>query len=519
MAWPPPGHWNLRTHWESWAAWWSGDTHRLAAHTYHTAPGGYWDRRRKKPDQTRYHLPLAGDMARTAAELMYGDTPKLTFDTKDVQTAWDDLAEEIGWSNVLLESGEVGAALGGSFLRPGWDADTADHPLPMVVRADLALPEFRFGRLAAVTFVTELAPPNDWTKRNQGEHWRWLEHHEPGQIRHELWLGTATTVGDPRPLTDHPHTQLLDPLINTTAFRPTGILVEYIPNNLPQPLDVLPLGRSVFQGCETLLDALDEVWDSWMRDIRLAKGRLFIAKEMVQPVGTGGVGAIFRRGQPAQAFDLDAEAYVLTETSAEGENGKPNPITDVQLAIRLAEHEGTAAALIEQIISRCGFDPQTFGLHVEGQQSGTALRIRNQRSYRTTDRAHGYAKSAVARFAETLMLVNKVVFGGPAPADRPKLEWREPQLDPKDAAEIAELLNRAQAASLKTIVGLLHPDWAEEQVDEEVALIKGDQPVAPDLTGLTGFEPLTDNSGQPPTDPTQNPAAPPPVKPPTPPKP
>ncbi|MEW1928476.1 hypothetical protein [Streptomyces sp. NPDC088360] len=35
-----------------------------------------------------------------------------------------------------------------------------------------------------------------------------------------------------------------------------------------------PMGRSHFQGIRDVFEAIDDVWTSWMRDIRLARARL-----------------------------------------------------------------------------------------------------------------------------------------------------------------------------------------------------------------------------------------------------
>lgn len=505
--WPPLGHDRMRHRWLSWAAWWSGDLTELKAHTACTAPGGYWARRAAKPGDREIHLPLAADLARTSAELVCGDTPVIEFEGDDpAQEAWDDLAQKIGWSNTLLEAAEVCAALGGVYLRPAWDTQTAEHPLLTVVRADEALPEFRFGQLHAVTFVDAIPAPDHWKKHKDAETWRHLEHHEPGVIRHELWHGTTTNIGTLLPLTEHPITRHLVAEIPTTSIRPNGLLVEYIPNDLPQPLDRLPLGRSDFQGVETLLDALDEAWDSWMRDIELGKGRILLSKEMLDPVSqasTGGGRKWFGSGRqqgttPAKAFDTDAKAFVPLDMPAE-DGGKLAPITHIQFAIRYQEHYETCMALVEQITSRAGYSPQTMGMHVDGQLSGTAMRRREHRSYRTRDRKRRYHRPADERAAETLMLINAELFGGPKPKARPTLAWRETdQADPMETANVINTLRQARALSTEIAVRMAHPEWDGDQVDEEVErLAKEDaELMAPPPTG---FEP------PPGTDPNQPP--------------
>jgi hypothetical protein len=467
----------MRTRWRGWRALWSGHLDWLKRDLPALAPGGYWARRALKPGGRELHVPLAADIARTSATLVAGDTPALKWeDDTAAQDAWNKLADALGWANLLLEAFEVASATGGAYLRPAWDETVADHPLGQVVPADEALPEFRFGRLRQVTFVQELPAPDGWNQLEGGEVWRHLEHHEPGQIRHELWLGNLSSVGAPRPLADHPAVAGLPGLINTSSIRPGRILCEYFPNDLPNALTSLPLGRSDLQGVETLLDALDEVVDSWMRDIQLAKARILASKEAMDPVATGGTGGVrgFLRGRvnstPARAFDTDADVFEWMDIPGEDTNGRPMPFTLVQFAIRVEEHERSALALIEQIVSRAGFAPQTFGLNVDGQLSGTAMKRRDIRSHQSKDRKRRYGKGAVERFAETLLLIGAAKFRTAKPAKPPALEWKETsQADPLENAQVIELLRRAQAASDEVVVRMAHGDWDDDQVDEELA--------------------------------------------------
>ncbi|SER95411.1 Phage portal protein, SPP1 Gp6-like [Lentzea xinjiangensis] len=500
--WPPPGHWTLRAYWQSHRAWWSGDLTALRTRTPTTAPGGYWARMAYKPGERQVHVPIAADIARTSADLVAGDTPHIDWEDQQaepakpadgeapakpkkspVQEAWDGIAQRIGFANKLLEGVETGSAVGGWYLKPAWDERLGKRPLLTIVAGDQALPTFLFGELLAVTFVTELPAPADWTQRRDStEVWRWLEHHEPGQIRHELWRGTLTHIGSPQPLADHPTTKQFLPVIDTTPIKP-GLLVEFVPNNLPNPLDTtVPLGRSDFQGCETLFDALDEAMASWMRDIELAKARILASEDMLTPTaGRGGIlGGLFGKGNTtaAKAFDVDAKVFVPLNMPVEDSDGKPVPIQLIQPEIRFEAHERTVLQLIEQIVSRAGYAPQSFGMHVEGQLSGTAMRRRAEKSYRTRDRKRRYLRPALESIAETLMRLNAVLNpGAPVPDGPPTLVWREAdQADPLEMAQVIELLTRARAASREVRVRQAHPDWDDTQVQEEVArLAKEDE--------------------------------------------
>jgi hypothetical protein len=496
----------MRRYWESWGAWWSGDLTALKTYAPLTAPGGYWARRAAaiNDGDREIHLPLAADIARTSAGLVAGDTPVMNWENDTaVQNPWDAASQKFGWSNRLLEMEEIRAATGGAYLRPAWDTRLAKHPLLTVVRADEALPTFRFGMLASVTFVQVLPAPDGWKTIESGEKWRHLEHHEPGQIRNELWLGNTGSIGRPLPLSDHPTTMDLLPTINTVPIRADGgLLAEYIPNDLPQPLDMLPLGRSDFQGIEPMLDGLDTAWDSWMRDIDDGVNRILLSGEMLEPVGrtsSGGfLSKVLGNTQPVKGFDRSKRVFTPLNIPAE-DGGKVSPITQVQFKIRVDEHERTTAALFDEIVSRAGYAPQTFGKHVEGQLSGTAMRRREQRSYSTRNRKRRYARPPLERVAETLMLINNAVFGGPKPAGTPTLEWRETdQADPKEAAETLELLDRARAISTEVKVRMAHPEWDKTQVSDEVVRLEK-QHAAEQAPPMTGFEPIHPPAQQPPS--------------------
>lgn len=484
--WPLPGPGRMRRYWSSWGAWWSGDLDWLKRDTPATSPGGYWERRAQKLGGRDMHLPIASDVARTSAKLLFGDAPRLEFAGDGVQDVWDELAEELGWSNSLLEGAEVGAAMGGVFLRPQWDASLAKRPLLTMVRADEAIPQFTYGMLRSVTFFTEY-------DESGGTVLRWLEHHEPGQIRHELWRGNSTNIGRSVPLTEHPDTAGLvatlgpDGVVDTTPIRPDGgLLVDYVPNDLPQPLHRQPYGKADVQGLETELDALDESWDSWMRDIRLGKSRILASQEVldeVVPTKPGLLGK-WRKNQPTKVLDTDAEVFMSLPGMPMDEGGKLAPITPVQFKIRFQEHAETCNALVDEIVSRAGYAPQSFGRHVEGQLSGTAISRRERRSSETRNKKRKYWKPAIQRQAETLMLINYAVFSGPTPGDRPALEWPADQADPKESAETVELLRRAEAISTETAVQMAHPEWPEGDVTEEVGRIIKERPAAPDPTGF-----------------------------------
>lgn len=521
--WPPPDIAPYVKDQGAWAAWWSGDTEKLAETTQGGGTTGrrsFWGRRKTGPDATRatahLHATLAADIASTSADLLFGEPPSLlvpdvglaraherrgngrptdpnagelapwpdadlsTADVVAAQDRLDDLADTLGLANKMLEGAEIAAATGGVYLRPMWDKSAADHPLLTVVDPNMAVPDFRYGMLVAVTFVEEVhreGAGNDVV-------WRHLERHEAGVILHGLYVGSGSTLGRQVSLTDHPATKAFMPAVEIpveVTGGKAGIMPRFVPNVLPnRKRRTKPIGRSDYAGCEGFLDALDEAWTSWMRDLRLGQARLIVPDEFLSPVGsrptserqfsgygtTGGPGA-------ARGFDVDSE--LLTGLNIADLSEISDPITKVQFDIRVEQHERTTVALTEHIISTAGYSPQTFGLQIEGRaESGTALRIRERKTWRTQGRKQRYWAPELSSTGETLLALDRVVFGRRTPIARPHIGWAELADDPQGTAQWVNTLATARAASIETRVRLAQPGLDDDQIAQEVARIKAE---------------------------------------------
>lgn len=487
-TWPPPDIAPYTRDARAWSAWWSGDPDKL---TQTTTGGGttgrrtFWGRRNQGSDATKatrhLHATLAADIASTSADLLFGEFPTLTIpndaaqaDAALAQARLEELSDTIGLPNRLLEGAEACAATGGVYLRPMWDTDVADHPLLTVVGADQAVPDFRFGVLTAVTF-------HEVVHEDRTEIWRHLERHEPGVILHGLYVGDTSHLGRRVPLTAHPATAGLEEAVTDhVAVVGRRLLVQYVPNVLPNRKHPrLPIGRSDYAGSEGFLDALDETWTSWMRDLRLGQARMFVPDEFMTPMGAGPFGTTRAAPQPGapSGFDVDTELLaglnIADLSQVSGEVIKP-----VQFKIRVEEHQTTCLTLTDAIVSAAGYAPTTFGLGIDGQaESGTARRIREAKTWRTQARKQRYWEPAIAGVCETLLALDAAVFGRKVPVGRPDVGWQDMTADPIGTAAWIETMARAQAISIETRVRLGQPDLDGVQVAEEVARIKTEQGV------------------------------------------
>jgi A118 family predicted phage portal protein len=432
----------------------------------------------------KLHVPLAGDIASTSANLLFGepptfeidddapeddgsDAPETASDAIAAQDRLNELIEVAGVQNTLVEMAEWSAALGGAYLRPAWDRELADYPMLTVVQADRAVPEFRFGILTAVTFWTELETNDSRTVRH-------LERHEKGVILHGLYESSnPEALGQKIPLTAHPATQdLADSLTDGDEIRvegfdeSKGLFVRYIPNVLPNRRLQGYQGRSDFQGIESIMDALDETYTSWMRDIRLGKARILVERQYLDSVP----------GDSASGhwFNIDREAFTPMDMGPQHADAKATDgIKEIQFEIRTEAHFNTCNALREEAISDAGYSPQTFRANFEGTaESGTARRMRERKSLSTTAKKERYIRQPVSEMLEILLFLDKAVWERSTPVLRPRMAFSDATGEgPQEIAEAVGVLRTARTISIQTGVEMVHPDWSEEQVLEETARI------------------------------------------------
>ncbi|MHC5259900.1 phage portal protein [Streptomyces sp. UC4497] len=507
--WPPTDH-QVQAALADWDAWYSADPDRLEnryqGRGYREAldrpaqhRGGlvgkvarwFWGNPTSAGEKrTKLHVPLAGDIARTSSELLFSEPPKLVSEHTTTQDRLDELMNT-GLQPTLLEAGELCAALGGAYLRVVWDEEVSDRPWLDAVAADRAVPEFRYGRLSAVTFWTVLETEDS---RRILRH---LERHERGRIFHGLYEGSLTALGHAIPLTEHPATAGLATEVDEEGGLDTGapdhLTASYVPNVRPARAwrhipSAAYWGQSDFQGIEALMDSLDETYSSWMRDVQNGKGRIVVPNTMLESLG------------PGQGAAWDEERRIYSGLNMLQRPGDPNPLTVVQFEIRVEQHRNTCQALLEQAVRQAGYSASTFGETGDGAAvTATEIRARERRSMSTRGRKSMYWGPGIADGAAALLAVE----AGPRfrvgdlEVEPPRVEFQDSISEGMtELATTAELLRRAEAASDETLVQMIHPDWDEDQVQAEVDRLGKAREVADPF--LTGAEDPADGPPKPP---------------------
>ena len=462
-----------KAYFDQYAAAFSGDHRDLARTAF---PGTFW----KRGGKVKLHVPVAADIAGTSANLLFGEEPRFTIydeslgDTEEgSQQRLEAIITENGLNQKLHEAAENGAAVGDVFLKCRYDKARKDMPSIAVVRGQDALPEYMFDDLQCIHFFTTLR-----IEPKTGKVWRVYECYQQGLIASMVYIGDASNLG-----TEDRQTMQalsLEPEVKTPVDM---LLAAHIVNLKPSRIWATDeKGRSDFEGLRDMMDSLDEVYTSWMRDIRLAKSRLIVPAE-------------FLRRSPADMFgenrytyDFDEDVETLTALDIGGD-GVEQKITPSQFNIRSAEHAATFESTLRTIISMAGYSPQTFGLDIQGSaQSGTARRIMERKSLSTNAKKQSYWKKPLETFLTAVMHLDKALYGNKALSedDSVRVELKDPIInDPAEMASAVSLMHNAQAASTEVKVRTLHPDWSKKQVDEEVQKIQMEM-------GIPTFTPRTD---------------------------
>lgn len=493
QPWPPLDTAREYAKYAEWDAWYSGDPSRLRDFYASFATSGqsgrpwyrFWSRAANKPvdQKSQLHVPVAGDLAAMSGALLFGDEPRIRISeahekkatnqsAKDSEARLQEILMEGGAYNRFIEAAETAAALGGVFVHPVWDEDVAPYPMVAVTQPDSAVPTFKFGVLHEVVFWRVVLEEGNIITR----HLEWHHKVRNGNsvIEHRIYRGNKTQIGED--LGDGVLMALtgLDPVIELPF---EDLDVQYIPNMRPNRLwRSSALGVSSYSGSEGVLDAIDETYASWMRDIRLAKARIIVPREYLDTEGN---------------FDVDHEVYTPVDMEPGAAEKGSSSMLAHQFNIRFNEHLNTILEFLERTVSNAGYSPQTFGIRIEGRaESGTALRIRENKTFLTMKRKALWWGPSLSTLCEHLLIIDKVIFKTAVEVFRPSAELTDSlTTDPVELASTVNTLKQAQAASVLTRVKIAQPWLTDDEAQAEADLIMEEEGIgefAPDPTTAFG---------------------------------
>ena len=431
--------------------------------------GMFWGRDSK----CKMHVPIAADIAAISANLLFAEEPSFTcFDEatenneSKQQHRLDELVEKNNIHGKLNEAAETCAALGDVYLKLNWWKDEIEYPVLTVIQGDSAYPEYLFGVLKCIHFFSIVK-----RERRTDRVIRAYERYEPGKITVALFDGTGDMLGaemGEEELAKYGFVSEIKPPVD-------DMLAVHIPNMKPNRMfRDSNMGRSDFDNLRDLMDELDETYSSWMRDIRLGKARTIVPAQYLRRQPQEMLDGL--ASSVSWEFDPDIESYVAIDM--QDGNGNVPGLTLQQFSIRSGEHAATCAELLRNIVSIAGYAPQTFGMDITGMaQSGTALHIREKKSYDTRGKKQTYWKSPLEAIMTAMVHLDNALFPslGSDADDKVKVKFADSAAnDITTMAQAVQILTAANAASLETKLAMLHPDWTQKQIAEEMNRINKD---------------------------------------------
>jgi A118 family predicted phage portal protein len=469
MSWPPMDleRYKMQEH----NAWFSGEAELLANFYFDNDLKNYlnlnygtrnsnrfWARQIKNSSEYFIHVPIANDISETSSSFLFGETPLIRFNSdsegmKDAQSTLDKMLTESGFYQKLVEGAEVASAIGGVYLKIAWDSELSEYPIPVIAQCEQAFPTFKFGKLVKVKLVYEV-------EYDGSTCYRLVETIEKGKITNELYQGSADNLGNKVSLSECEATKDLDETVDTAGV----MTCFFVPNMLPNKLNRMsPMGRSDYQGQETLMDALDEVFSAWMIDVQIARGKIHVPSGYVKSMDNG-----------KTKFNIDTMMYEELDIDP---TAMSKPIEATQFEIRAEQFEKTCLNLLDRIITSAGYSPQSFGLNIAGRaESGTALNVRERKSFSTTSKKQSYWEPVIKEAVTSMCVLYNTFLGGKLTND---LEVNVEFMDSvsnnlTEVSNSVKTLSDAKALSTDTKIRMVHPEWTDTQVQEEVERILND---------------------------------------------
>lgn len=443
-----------------------------------------WDERPADDGQPRPLLvdPLPRLICRAFADFLFGEDLDINPPEGIPEDQFRRLAEvnELGAGlhraeRVCVSEGEVWAV---AHINP----EIADMPL-LEWRSRLEVVPLFYGALpVAAAFVAERR--REVAENGSEVVWRHVEVHGRGKVCNLLFRGSSASLGDEVPL---------DRLADTTGLRPEWehglpvMLAWRIVNDID---DDPTLGEGDLEQVQDQLFALNEALTIASENARLTGKDRIIAS-----------GAVTRDG----TFNSGVEVLITqAESSTLGADGDARPLAVIEKSYDAEPLWRHIAELVNVAMGRVGLVPQFRGEYAGHAESGTAIRLR----FLPTDNA-ARAKARpwdalLPRIIDSLLRVAALPAdqgGFGIPYDPPEGELPAVErgdvlpIDKGERVTVNATAVHAGIRSRRSAIRDLHPDWSDEQVDEERATILEEErqllPILDDRT-RTSLRPTDD---------------------------
>lgn len=439
----PPG--SVATHWlevEQYRARFDADEEKLFQ--YNAGLNAY------DPGNIFTPVPLAREMARLSAALLFSEEPKIKHEK--YAEALESVKAANGLNARLHSAAERVAVEGRRAIRIILDDAVSDEPLIAFADEDQVIWDARHGDFVIGGAVI--------MERRSGrtDVYRLIEEHSAGLVTRSLFKGKDNRLGQPVELDSYEAKSNVPEFFGLEEDYETGLDVPTLVR-----WDNVPGGHSDIAGISTLLDRLDEAESLLVDKGRKSVPVTFADETLIAaasgPKGTHSfAGVVFSKGG----------GNLLPEDGASGRLAET-----VQPDLQSTNHIEWIRHLRETALMMAGYSLASWGLDKGGSSdSGKALKLRQARTLLTKA---GKDRMAVEAITNALAIALAWREGASEVAPyRPEVKLGDglPEDRMEDAQELSEL-SQAGAISVFEMVKRLHPDWEDEDIQKEVDRIGG----------------------------------------------
>ena len=450
----------------------------------------------------RYHVDkLPARISEAFANLLFDEDPKIEPANEDDAGYLEAIIEENALPSELHSAADQCNGEGEVWARLFKDEEIADVPLISWHSRLEILPLWIGAKLRGAAVVTELYKTTRAGKASKTI-WRHFEIHQQGTVVNALYEGNATRLGRRVDLDRHPETEgLAEQWDHGLPF----MLLFRIPNKARryQRLAERRVGVSQYEGIEDELLTLNEAATIGAENLRLtAKKRIVVPESAVvqrqadpQELVDAGDGTLI----PApNKLEWDASEDVIVANALDEELGGKTADQ-----YKVLEYSFDATALIayrrdteSKAITRAGLTSVYLGTDEQSGNAPTGVALRTK-LIPTASAAKGkgrFWKDTCTTMLNAAQMLDAlpVAEGGfgrnwtNAGADAPSFELADslPRDEVEETTEHAAAVT-ARIESTKTAIKARHPDWSEDQINEELEDIRSDvQNAQPDFGSL-----------------------------------
>ncbi len=424
-----------------------------------------WVRKLKRRVDTTFArdftpFPAPQIAARTLASFLFGENASVV--SEQAQDVLDEWIEENHLHSLNQEAALTAFIEGEGYYKLDWDTDVSTFSIVSFVAGSSAIPEFRFGRLVRVGFVKEFGDEDKTTV------WRHVEIREKGTITHQLWKGSAQSLGVQGSLDDREEVRAL---LEGEDIDDEGVVDTGIDDLLTRHVPVWrtsrsPHGISVFHGKDGLIEGIHALYTQDQHDAEMSKKRVAASSEYLKRD---------KKGNPV--FDRNLDILELSDSAAGAVGADSKPIHPIEFTDSTTMGERIAQRLDEFLLA-CGIAPQSAGRDVAGAaESGTARKLAQSLTLSTVATAGRYFTPALRDIVRLGLEVGAKHLSKSVPEGFDVVVTLADGMirDEKEIAANISTLRTAQAISIEQAVREQHPDWDDQQVLKEVKRIEEEQ--------------------------------------------